>query len=352
MTGAEAFRIGARQIGPGHPCFVVAELSANHQHDRHRAKQLVQAAARAGADAIKLQTYTADTITIDSDAEWFRVPDGSLWSGRTLYDLYSEAHTPWEWHAELFEAARQAGLEWFSTPFDLTAVLFLEELGVPAHKVASFELVDSPLLDAIGRTRKPVIMSTGMATVDEIAEAVATLRSAGTTHLVLLKCTSAYPAPPESMNLRTIEDLRRRFDVIAGLSDHTLGSAVAVAAVAVGAAVVEKHFTLSRADGGPDAAFSMEPDEFAAMVRDIRVAEGALGGVSYERTAAERISVTHRKSLFVVEDVAAGETFTQKNVRVIRPGFGLPPRHLGDVLGRRASKNVARGTPLEWHLVV
>ncbi|MEQ1760513.1 MAG: pseudaminic acid synthase [Vicinamibacterales bacterium] len=347
----QLLRVGDRAIGPGRPCFVVAEVSANHNHSLDRAVAIIRAAAKAGADAVKLQTYTADTLTIDSDREWFKVPGNTLWGGRTLHQLYSEAYTPWEWHEELFRVARAERLECFSTPFDSTAVAFLESLGSPVHKVASFELVDTPLLETIGHTGKPVIASVGMATQEEITEALSALRRSGAGPIALLKCTSAYPASPESMNLRTIPDLRDRFGVVSGLSDHTMGSAVAVAGVALGAAIIEKHFTLSRADGGPDSAFSMEPAEFARMVTDIRLAEKALGRVSYERTPDEEASLCFRRSLFVVANVRAGEPFTAANVRSIRPGHGLSPRLLPDVLGLVAARDIPSATPLSWDLV-
>ena len=330
-------------------CFVIAELSANHNHDIERAEQSIRVVADSGADAIKLQTYTADTMTIPCDNEFFRIK-GTLWEGRTLHDLYQEAYTPWEWHARLMGLANELGLLCFSTPFDATAVDFLEKLNVPCHKVASFEVVDIPLLKKIASTRKPVIMSTGMANLEEIAEAVRTLRDNGTKELALLKCTSSYPAPPEEANLVTIPHLAATFDCVAGLSDHTLGSAVAVAAVALGARIVEKHFTLSRADGGPDSAFSMEPAEFKQMVKDIRTAEAALGKVSYSLTAKEQQSVVFRRSLFVVKDMKAGEFFTEENVKCIRPGHGLHPRYLHTVIGRCATKDVKRGTPLSWEM--
>jgi pseudaminic acid synthase len=350
-TAVKAFHVGARRIGEGQPCYIVAELSGNHNQSIEKAVAMVQAAKRAGADAVKLQTYTADTLTIKSDAKWFKL-EGGPWAGRTLHDLYNEAHTPWAWHETLFKAARDCGLDCFSTPFDDTAVDFLEKFGVPVHKVASFEIVDLGLLKKVGSTGKPVILSTGMASREEIKQAIDTLRAAGSGDIALLKCTSAYPAPPEEMNLRTIPDLRDAFQVVAGLSDHTLGGSVAVAAVALGgAAIVEKHFTLDRGAGGPDAAFSMEPEEFAQMVRDIRQAERALGHVSYERTREESKSLCFRRSLFVVADVKAGESFTPANVRSIRPGYGLPPAHLDDVLGKKAARDVPRGTPLAWDMV-
>jgi pseudaminic acid synthase len=337
--------IAGRAVGPGHPCYVVAEVSANHDQSYDRAVAILHAAKDAGADAVKLQTYTPDTLTLDSTQPWFRVTKGP-WAGRTLHDLYGEAQTPWEWHAGLQRVAAELGLGFFSTPFDDSAVAFLEKLDVPAYKIASFEIVDIGLLRTVARTGKPVIVSTGMASTAEIQEAVDTLRVRGAGPIALLKCTSAYPADPAEMNLRTIPDLARRFDTVAGLSDHTLGSATAVAAVALGAAIVEKHITLARADGGPDASFSMEPDEFRAMVEEIRIAERALGEVSYVRTESEEQSVGFRRSLFVVEDIGAGELLTERNVRSIRPGGGLAPRHLPEVLGRRARRPLARGTPL------
>jgi pseudaminic acid synthase len=342
--------IAGRQVGRGHPCFVVAELSANHAGSLDRALQLVHLAAEAGADAVKIQTYTADTITLDSDAECFRIR-GTIWDGRRLHDLYQEAHTPWEWHAAIFAEARKRGLIAFSTPFDPTAVDFLETLEVPCHKVASFELVDIGLLEKVGATRKPVILSTGMATLAEIDEAVRTLRSSGCPALALLKCTSAYPAPAEELNLLTIPHLAEGFGVSAGLSDHTLGATAAVAAVALGATVIEKHLCVSRAQPGPDSAFSMEPGEFREMVTAIRFTESALGRVSYDVTPREAVSRTHRRSLFVAEDIAAGEKLTERNVRSVRPADGLHPRHLSEVLGRTAIRPLKKGTPLSWDLL-
>lgn len=328
---------------------IVAELSANHNQSIERAEAIIRAAAEAGADAVKLQTYTADTLTIPCDNEYFRIK-GTLWEGRTLYDLYKEAYTPWEWHPRLFGLAQELGMGCFSTPFDATAVDFLESLNTPCHKVASFEVVDIPLLQKIASTKKPVIMSTGMATVAEIDEAVATLRQHGTTDLVLLKCTSSYPAPAEEANLRTIAHMSQLFDCPVGLSDHTTGSAVAVASVALGACLIEKHFTLSRADGGPDDSFSMQPKEFKQMVQDVRTAEKALGKVNYTLTEKEQQSVVFRRSLFVVKDMQAGEAFTPENVRSIRPGYGLHTRHLQQLLQRAAPYSLKAGTPvlLEW----
>lgn len=344
-------RIADRTIGSGYQTYIVAEVSANHNQEFDRAARTIEAAKAAGADAVKLQTYTPDTLTMRCDNEYFRIR-GTLWDRRTLYDLYSEAYTPWEWHPKLLAIARDLGLHLFSTPFDVTAVDFLEGLEVPAYKVASFEIVDIPLLKRIGKTRKPVILSTGMATLSEIDEAVRSLRDAGTTQLALLKCTSAYPSPPDDMNLRTIPHLRETFATPVGLSDHTLGIAVPVAAVAMGACIIEKHFTLSRADGGPDSAFSLEPDEFRAMVEAVRTVERALGEVHYGPTEHEKESLTFRRSLFVVKDVKAGAPFTSENVRSIRPAYGLHPRYADLVFGARATRDVSAGTPLSWDLVM
>ena len=343
-------RIAGREIGPGRPPFLVAEMSANHGGDFDRAVAVLRAAKTAGADAVKLQTYTADTLTIDADNEHFRIK-GTLWDGRTLYDLYREAAMPWEWTPRLVAAGTDLGLPVFSTPFDASAVDFLESLDVPAHKVASFELVDMPLLRKIGATGKPVIASTGMASLAEIDEAVRTLRGAGCGELVLLKCVSAYPAPPEEMRLAAMALLSRAFVCPAGLSDHTLGLTVPVAATALGACCIEKHFTLSRDLPGPDSAFSLTPDEFAAMAKASREAFAALGEPDFSPTPKEQASRAFRRSLFVVADVRAGEAFTPENVRSIRPAGGLHTRCLELVLGRRASRDVARGTPLSWDLV-
>jgi len=345
---ASTLTIAGRRVGPGEPAYVIAELSANHGHDLAQAERTVRAAAGAGADAIKLQTYTPDTLTIDCDNEHFRIGEGTIWEGRTLYDLYGEAYLPWEWHGRLFEVAAEVGLACFSTPFDATAVEFLETLHTPAYKIASFEIVDLPLIARVAATGKPMIISTGMASLAEIDDAVRTARTAGATQIALLKCTSAYPSPAAAMHLRTIPQLARTFGTPVGLSDHTLGGTVPVAAVALGATIIEKHFTLSRSLGGPDAEFSLEPAEFCAMVEGIRTASAALGSVRFGAGVAEEGSRIFRRSLFVVENVRAGEPLTARNVRSIRPGNGLPPRHLDDVLGRRASRDLARGTPLEW----
>ena len=349
---SSSIRIDDKLIGSGQPAYVVAEMSANHGHDLEQAVRLLQAAAESGADALKLQTYTPETMTIDSTNEYFNIGKGTLWAGRNLYDLYSEAYTPWEWYPRLKDEAARLCIHLFSTPFDGAAVEFLEEMGAPAFKIASFELVDIPLIRRVAQTGKPIIMSTGMATLAEIEEAVDTIREAGGNELALLKCTSAYPAPPESMNLRTITHLAETFGVPAGLSDHTLGTAVPVAAVAMGASIIEKHFTLSRSTPGPDSAFSLEPGEFRQMVDAIRFAEKALGDVHYGLTEQEQNSAVFRRSLFVVQDVKAGDPFTADNVRSIRPGHGLHTRHLDEILGRPAARDIERGTPLSWDMLV
>ena len=335
---------------PNLNCYLIAEMSANHAGDLSRALEIVHAAKEAGADCIKTQTYTADTLTIDCANDYFAIHEGP-WKGRTLYDLYQEAHTPWDWLARIKEEADKVGLDYLSTPFDRTAVDFLAELGVSSYKVASFELNDLPLLRYIAAQGKPVIASTGMASLGEIERAVRTVREAGNPDLCLLKCSSAYPAPPDDMNLRTIPHLAETFDVAVGLSDHTLGSAAAVAAVVLGACVVEKHFCLSRSIANPDAAFSMEPAEFRQMRDDIRAVERAMGKIQYGVSAAEEGSAVFRRSLFIVKDMKAGEAFTAENVRSIRPGYGLAPRHYDEVIGRRAAEDICRGTPLAWNLV-
>lgn len=330
---------------------VVAELSANHHQDFDEAVALVKEAAACGADAVKLQTYTPDTMTIDCDSELFQIRSGTAWDGKTLYGLYEEAYTPWEWQPVLKKVAEEKGLECFSSPFDHSAVDFLETLNVPAYKVASLEIVDLPLLERIARTGKPMILSTGTATLGEIDDAIRAARNAGARDLALLKCTTAYPAPAEEANLRTIGHLSEAFGVPVGLSDHTLGIAVPVAAVALGACIIEKHFTLSRATPGPDSAFSLEPSEFRAMVDAIRTTETALGAIFYGSGESEAACRLYRRSLFVTCDMKAGDVFTALNVRSIRPGSGLVPKHLRAVLGRRAARSVSRGTPLSWDLL-
>jgi pseudaminic acid synthase len=346
-----AIQIGNRRIGTGLPVYVIAEMSANHLQSFDQAVEIVRAARDCGADAVKLQTYTADTITIQCDRPEFRI-SGTVWNGRELHELYREAFTPWDWQPKLKRIAEGLGMDLFSSAFDSTAIDFLEKMNVPAHKVASFELMDIPLIQKMARTGKPLIMSTGMATLEEIEEAVLGARQAGAAQIALLKCTSAYPAPPEEMNLRTIPEMAKHFGVPVGLSDHTMGIAAPVAAVALGACIIEKHLTLSRAMPGPDNAFSLEPHEFKAMVEAVRTAEKALGGVSFGAIGQEKTSKTFRRSLFVVEDVTQGAEFTASNVRSIRPGHGLHPRHLPEVLGKHAAREIKRGTPLSWEFVV
>jgi pseudaminic acid synthase len=348
----KCIKIGQRHIGPGNSAYCIAEVSANHNRDYDQAVRIIHAAKESGADAVKLQTYTADTMTIVSTREEFRIVGGTLWDGCNLHDLYGEACTPWEWQPRLKKVAEDLGMDLFSTAFDSTAVDFLENMAVPAHKVASFELVDIALIRRMARTVKPLIMSTGMASVDEIEEALQSAREAGATQIALLKCTSAYPAPAEEMNLRTIPEMARRFGVPVGLSDHTMGIAAPVAAVALGACIIEKHLTLSRATPGPDSAFSLEPHEFKAMVEAVRTAEKALGEAHFGVSEKEEASKVFRRSLFVVENMKRGEMFTEANVRSIRPGHGLHTRHLGGVLGKSAMRDIERGTPLSWDLVV
>ena len=342
--------INKTKIGPGNPTYIVAEVSANHNQDFDQAVRILGEAKKAGANAVKLQTYTPDTLTIDCRNEHFFIHN-TIWEGKSLHELYAEAYTPWDWHPRLKEVADSLGLDLFSTPFDHTAVDFLEDLGMPAHKIASFEIVDMGLLKKIGATGKPVIMSTGMATLAEIDEAVRTLRGAGCPALALLKCSSAYPSTPGLMNLRTIPHLAEAFGVPAGLSDHTLGISAAVASVALGACIVEKHVTLARDIPGPDSSFSLEPHELKDMITAIRETEQALGTVNYAPTESEKASLVFRRSLFVVSDVRAGEVFDERNVRCIRPGHGLHSRYLDEVLGRKAACDVAKGTPLDWKMI-
>lgn len=345
MTG---FSIAGRPIGPGHPPYVIAELSGNHNGSLARALALLEAAAATGADAVKLQTYTPDTITLDHDGPGF-VIEGGLWHGRRLHELYAEAHTPWDWHAALFARAAELGVTLFSSPFDDTAVDLLERLGAPAYKIASFEAADLPLIARAAATGKPLIISTGLCNLAEMGEALEAAEAAP--GVALLHCVSAYPAVFADANLATIPDMAARFGCVIGLSDHTPGSAAAAAGVALGAAIIEKHITLARADGGPDAAFSLEPDEFARLVTDCRQAWEAVGRVSYDVEGSEAGNLQFRRSLYAVADIVAGEAFTPANVRSIRPGFGLPPKRLPDVLGRRAARAVARGTPLSDDLI-
>jgi pseudaminic acid synthase len=345
-------RIASNIVGQGQIPFIIAEMSGNHNGSLERALALVDAAADAGAQALKLQTYTADTMTIDlAEREFVITDEKSLWNGSTLYSLYQKASTPWEWHEPIFERCKARGIVGFSTPFDATAVSFLESLNVPCYKIASFENIDLSLIRAVARTEKPLIISTGLADIAEIAEAVATARAAGCSELALLKCTSAYPASPHSSNLATIPHMRQLFGCEIGLSDHTMGIGVALAAVALGASLIEKHITLSRSDGGVDSAFSLEPSELAALVREAGAAALATGIVRYGPTDAERGSLQFRRSLYVVRNVRRGELLTAENVRAIRPGFGLAPKYLDVILGRRAARDVARGTPVSWETI-
>ncbi|MBR5798535.1 MAG: pseudaminic acid synthase [Lachnospiraceae bacterium] len=341
------FKIGSRFIGQGHPAYIIAEMSANHAGSMERAKEIIRAAKESGADCIKIQTYTPDTITIDCHNEYFQIEKGT-WEGENLYSLYGKAYTPWEWQAELKAEADKVGIDFLSTPFDKTAVDFLEEIGLEFYKIASFELVDIPLISYVASKGKPVIMSTGMATMEEIEEAVEAVKAAGGEELVVMKCSSAYPAVPEDMHLRTISDLQEKLDLPIGLSDHSMGSMSAATAVALGACVIEKHFCLGREIENPDSSFSMNPEEFAQMVREIRCVEAALGKPTYGVCKQEETNLGFRRSLFVVKDIAAGEPFTEENVRSIRPANGLKPIFMQDILGLTAGKDLSFGTPLTF----
>lgn len=341
------FSIAKRFIGAQHPPYVIAELSANHNGSLQTALDTIKSAKEQGADAVKFQTYTPDTLTIDCDRDEFLIKQG-LWQGRKLYDLYSEAYTPFEWHRELFDYAREVGITAISTPFDETAVDLLEDLNCPAYKVASFEATDLPLVAYIAQTGKLMIISTGMANLEEITEVVATARQSGCEHIALLHCISGYPTPVEQANLLTLQDLRERFDCVVGLSDHTTSNAVAVSAVALGAAIVEKHFILSRDIGGPDSSFSIEPEELKQLVSGVKDAYQAIGHVSYERAAAEQSNVVFRRSIFFVESLPAGTTITKQHVRRIRPGYGLPPKHIDQIIGMKTAHAVSRGQPVTW----
>ena len=346
-----AVQIGGHTIGQGHRPFIIAEMSGNHNQSLDKALEIVEAAARAGVHAVKLQTYTADTMTLDiQTGEFFIDDENSLWKGQSLYDLYKQAYTPWEWHPIIFQRCRELGLIAFSTPFDESAVDFLESLDVPCYKIASFENTDIPLIRKVAATGKPIIISTGMATLAELDETVREARKAGCKDLILLKCTSTYPAQPDDTNLLTIPHMRELFGCEIGLSDHTMGVGVAVASVALGCTVIEKHMTISRAEGGVDAAFSMEPHEMAQLVTETERAWRSLGRVSYGPTSAEKPSLKHRRSLYVTEDLQPGDVLTRANVRAIRPGLGLPPKYLDMLLGRRVTKPVKKGTPVTFDL--
>lgn len=350
MSKENRIKIGIREIGAGAPVYIIAEMSANHGGSLAKAKEIIYAAKEAGADCIKLQTYTPDTLTIDCRRKEFCITHGS-WSGRTLYQLYQQAFTPWEWQAELKETAKEVGLDFFSTPFDVSAVDFLEEIDVACYKVASFELVDLPLIHYIASKGKPIILSTGLAALAEIDEAVRTVRDTGNRQLALLRCASAYPAVADGMNLYTMQNMQQVFGVPVGLSDHSKGSVGAVAAVALGACIIEKHFCLNQRDNTEDSFFSMTPKEFSQMVEDVRQAQQALGTVSYGPTKQEQENLKFRRSLFCVEDIKKGEVLTEKNIRIIRPGYGLAPKYYRQVLGQRALRDIDRGTPLQFELI-
>ena len=344
------FEIAGRKIGPDHPPYIIAELSANHNGKLSKAMELIEAAAATGADAIKIQTYTPDTMTIPHDGEEFQIK-GGLWDGYQLHQLYKEAYTPYEWHAQMFAKAREIGITIFSTPFDETAVDLLAGLDAPAYKIASFEVIDLPLIKYVAKRGKPMIISTGMANLGEIQGAVETARSNGAGGLALLHCTSSYPAPIEQANVRTVSHLGQAFGVVSGLSDHASGSAACVASTALGGSIIEKHFTISRADGGPDAAFSLEPDEFKKLVDDCKSAWSALGSVGYSLAESERANTRFRRSIYAVKPIKAGQPLTAENVRAIRPGFGLPPKHMPEIIGRTAARDIAYGEPLTWSAI-
>lgn len=346
----QEIKIGNRIISKDSPTFIIAEMSANHNQDYNRAIEIVHAAAEAGADAIKLQTYTADTITLNSDAPQFQITQGTIWDGTTLYKLYQEAYTPWEWQPAIMEEAKKLGMECFSSPFDFTAVDFMQKLDMPAYKIASYEINDIPLIKKSAKTGRPIIISTGIAHLEDIERALAACKEVGNEDVILLKCVSAYPTPYEEINLRQIETLRNTFGCIMGLSDHTMGSTVAAGSIACGVKVIEKHFTLRRADGGPDGSFSMEPQEFADMVKSIRIMEKALGSSTYKLTPTQEIEHEGSRSLYVVKDVKKGEALTAENVRSIRPGDGLHTMYYEEILGKKAKQDIAFGTPLAWSL--
>lgn len=342
-------KIKERLIGEGQPAYIIAEMSANHAGSLENAKKIIHFAKKSGADCIKLQTYTADTLTIDCHNQYFNIESGT-WAGENLYGLYQKAYTPWEWHKELMEEAKKVGIHFFSTPFDSTAVDFLEDLGMEFYKVASFELVDIPLLKYIAQKGKPIIMSTGMATLEEIEEAVNTIKEEGNEQIALLKCSSAYPAIPNDMNLLTMQNMREVFQLPIGLSDHSMGAVGAITAVALGANIIEKHFCLSRKIENADSSFSMEPDEFKLMVEQIRMAERAMGKVHYGVSEQEKGSIGFRRSLFVVEDIKEGEIFTKQNIRSIRPAYGIKPKYLEKILGKKATRDIKKGTPMSFDL--
>lgn len=344
-------KIGTKEISNDSRVFIIAEMSANHMQDYDRAIKIIDAAKYAGADAIKFQTYTPDTITLDCDNEYFQIKQGTIWDGTTLHKLYQTAYTPWEWQPKLKKYAEEQGLICFSSPFDMTSIDFLEEMNVPAYKIASFEINDIPFIKRIAGLGKPIIISTGIAKEEDIELALETCRKEGNEDVILLKCTSSYPAPYSQINLKMIPDLAEKYDVLTGLSDHTMGNAVSVASIAMGARIVEKHLTLKRSDGGADSAFSMEPEEFKKMVDDIRIVEQAIGEVSYELTEKQINSREHSRSLFVVKDMKKGEKITDENVKSIRPGFGMHTKYYEDVMGRECNQDLKKGTPLDWKYI-
>ncbi|MDI6723955.1 MAG: pseudaminic acid synthase [Methanobacterium sp.] len=344
------FKIGKKEVGENNPVFIIAELSANHLGDFDVAVETIKAIKGAGADAVKFQTYTPDTITMDCKNDYFKIKQGTIWDGQYLYDLYQDAYMPWEWQPKLKKIAEKLGLIAFSSPFDKTAVDFLEDMDMPAYKIASFEITDIPLIEYVASTGKPVIISTGIAEFEDIELAVETCRKEGNDQIALLKCTSSYPAPLEEINLNTIPHLRETFNTVVGLSDHTLGNSVPAASVALGANIIEKHFILDRSLGGPDAEFSLEPDEFKSMVESVREVEKALGKVNYELTEKTRASRDFSRSLFVVKDIKKGEKFTEDNIQSIRPGFGLHPKYLKEITGKKAIQDIKKGTPLNWNV--
>ncbi len=344
--------IQGKKIGVKHPPFIVAEMSGNHNQSLERALAIVEAAAKSGVDALKLQTYTADTMTLDIEKrEFFIKSPGSLWKGASLYKLYQKAYTPWEWHKPIFERCKKLGIIGFSTPFDKTAVDFLESLDAPCYKIASFENIDLPLIKRVALTGKPIIVSTGMAKLKEIEETVRCIRKAGNRQIILLKCTSAYPAEPEDSNIRTIADMQKRFNCLVGLSDHTLSIGAAIASIPYGACMIEKHFTLSRNDGGVDSSFSLIPSEMSFLTRESKQAWDALGKIYYGPTEKEKKSIIFRRSLYAVEHIRKGDTITETNIRAIRPGLGLPPKYYDYLIGKKANCNIKRGTPLNWRFV-
>lgn len=345
------FTIGNRVVGEGAPAFIVAEISGNHNQDYHRAVEIIHAAKEAGADAVKLQTYTADTITINCDAPCFRINEGTVWDGMTLHELYRKAYTPWEWQPRLMEEANKLGMECFSSPFDFTSVDFLEEMKVAAYKIASYEINDIPLIRKVSRLHKPIIFATGIAYPEDIQLALEVCRKEGNEDIILLKCVSSYPTPYEEVNLRVIPTLASTYDCLAGISDHTMGTIVSAGSIPLGAKMIEKHLTLKRSDGGPDSSFSMEPDEFAKLVREVRILEKALGSSEYFLTDTQKLEHKGSRSLFIVQDIRAGEAFTPENIRSIRPGNGLHTKHYEEVLGKKAKTDLKKGTPLAWELI-